>query len=68
MAIKDLIPWNNRGREVGFQRSTAAPGIVRPLPLPQAAGIARGLDCDRMAQTVAAKQSPSSNLACRQQP
>jgi HSP20 family protein len=20
MAIKDLIPWNNRGREVGFQR------------------------------------------------
>jgi HSP20 family protein len=22
MAIKDLIPWNNRGREVGFQRAT----------------------------------------------
>jgi HSP20 family protein len=22
MAIKDLIPWNNRGREVGFQRGT----------------------------------------------
>ena len=22
MAIKDLIPWNNKGREVGFQRST----------------------------------------------
>jgi HSP20 family protein len=22
MAIKDLIPWNNRGREVGLQRST----------------------------------------------
>jgi HSP20 family protein len=21
MAIKDLIPWNNRGREVGFQRA-----------------------------------------------
>ena len=20
MAIKDLIPWNNRGRELGFQR------------------------------------------------
>jgi hypothetical protein len=20
MAIKDLIPWNNRGREVSFQR------------------------------------------------
>jgi HSP20 family protein len=22
MAIKDLIPWNNRGRELGFQRAT----------------------------------------------
>src|SRR6478735_7203582 len=22
MAIKDLIPWNNRSREVGFQRAT----------------------------------------------
>jgi HSP20 family protein len=22
MAIKDLIPWNNKGREVGFQRVT----------------------------------------------
>ena len=22
MAIKDLIPWNNKGREVGFQRAT----------------------------------------------
>jgi HSP20 family protein len=22
MAIKDLIPWNNKGREVGFQRGT----------------------------------------------
>jgi HSP20 family protein len=22
MAIKDLIPWNNRGREVGSQRTT----------------------------------------------
>ena len=22
MGIKDLIPWNNRGREVGFQRGT----------------------------------------------
>jgi HSP20 family protein len=22
MAIKDLIPWNNRGREVGLQRGT----------------------------------------------
>jgi HSP20 family protein len=22
MAIKDLIPWNNRGREAGFQRGT----------------------------------------------
>jgi HSP20 family protein len=22
MAIKDLIPWNNRSREVGFQRGT----------------------------------------------
>ena len=22
MAIKDLIPWNNRGRDVGFQRGT----------------------------------------------
>ena len=22
MAIKDLIPWNNRGREIGFQRGT----------------------------------------------
>ena len=21
MAIKDLIPWNNKGREVGFQRT-----------------------------------------------
>jgi HSP20 family protein len=22
MAIKDLIPWNNKGREVGFQRAS----------------------------------------------
>ena len=22
MAIKDLIPWNNRGREVGIHRDT----------------------------------------------
>ena len=22
MTIKDLIPWNNKGREVGFQRAS----------------------------------------------
>ena len=28
MAIKDLIPWNNKEREVGFQRATD----VHPFP------------------------------------
>jgi hypothetical protein len=54
MAIKDLIPWNNKGREVGFQRATDVhPFLALHREMNRMFG-ARGA---RVADTVGAAQS-----------